>query len=168
MKRIYLAFVALAAFGATPAQAVCPVCVVAVGAGLGLSQYLGIDDTVAGVWVGGLLAAISFWTIDWFNRKNWLSTQKLLRDILIFIFYYGLTIWPLWTQGLVGHPINRLLGVDKLLLGVIVGSLALAGASAWYEWMKKSRGKPHFPYEKVALPFGSLVVFSLIFYFLTK
>ena len=168
MKKTRLLLILASIFSAAPAKAVCPVCVVAVGAGLGLSQYLGIDDTIAGIWVGGLLAAISFWTIDWFNKKSWLTEKKIIRETMIFTVYYGLTIWPLWSQGLIGHPVNRLWGADKLLLGMAVGSLALAGSSAWYEQMKKRRGKPHFPYEKVALPFASLLIFSLIFYFLTK
>lgn len=168
MKKRYLPILSVALFSALPAKAVCPVCVVAVGAGLGLSQYLGIDDTVAGVWVGGLLAALGFWTIDWFTKKNWLNNFNLVRNILIFVAYYGLTIWPLWTQGLIGHPINRLFGIDKLSLGIAVGSLALWGASELYERMKRKNGRPHFPYEKVALPFSALILFSLVFYILTK
>ena len=51
-KLFYFSLPALLALVALPAQAVCPVCIVAVGAGLGLSEYLGIDDTIAGVWIG--------------------------------------------------------------------------------------------------------------------
>jgi len=56
---------------ALPAKAVCPVCTVAVGAGLGFSRYLGIDDTISGIWIGGLMVSISFWTIDWMKTKKW-------------------------------------------------------------------------------------------------
>lgn len=167
-KEISYIAIATGALTALPAQAVCPVCVVAVGAGLGLSEYLGIDDSVAGVWVGGLLAALGFWTIDWLDRKGWLSARKDWRNVFVFAAYYGLTFVPLWFQGLVGHPLNRFWGIDKLILGATVGSLALWGASAWYEALKKRRGKPHFPYEKVALPFSALLICSLVFYFLTK
>ncbi len=52
------------------AQAVCPVCIVAVGAGLGLSEYLGIDDSIAGVWIGGMLIALSTWTISYCDKKD--------------------------------------------------------------------------------------------------
>lgn len=34
------------------AQAVCPVCTVAVGTGVGLSRWLGVDDTITGLWLG--------------------------------------------------------------------------------------------------------------------
>jgi hypothetical protein len=47
MKMKYcLSAISLLLIKAIPAQAVCPVCVVAVGAGLGLSEYFGIDRNV--------------------------------------------------------------------------------------------------------------------------
>ncbi|KKU63742.1 MAG: hypothetical protein UX88_C0023G0019 [Candidatus Woesebacteria bacterium GW2011_GWC2_47_16] len=52
------------------ALAVCPVCTVAVGAGLGVSRWLGIDDSVSGIWVGGLVVSLSFWFADWLTKKN--------------------------------------------------------------------------------------------------
>jgi len=153
---------------AGPAQAVCPVCVVAVGAGLGLSEYLGIDDTIAGLWVGGLLVAITIWTINWFNKKNWHLGNKDIRDIVITLAYYGLTIWPLWSQDLIGHPYNRFWGIDKLILGIGLGSLSFLAASLWYNRIKKRRGHALFPFQKVVMPLGALVILSLLFYFLTK
>lgn len=152
---------------AIPAKAVCPVCVVAVGAGLGLSQYLGIDDTIAGTWIGGMLVAISTWTIDFFNKRNWLNRFKAVRNVLIFVAYYAMVIWPLYNQGLIGANGNTLVGIDKLLLGIIGGSLIFAFAVWLYESMKKKNGKAHFPFEKVALPLGSLALLSFVFYLLT-
>lgn len=153
---------------ALKAQAICPVCVVAVGAGLGLSEYLGIDDTIAGVWIGGLLVALIIWTINWLNKKNWLFGNKDLRDILITVLYYGLTLWPLWGQGFIGNPANRFWNLDKLILGVITGSIGFLIMTFWYNRLKKRRGHAHFPFQKVAMPVGSLIVLSLVFYFLTR
>lgn len=154
---------------AKPAAAVCPVCIVAVGAGLGLSQYLGIDDSIAGVWIGGLTAAIAAWTINWFNKKNWQFGNRTWRDLLTVILYYALVAWPLFTQNLIGHPGNRLFNIDKLVLGIIIGSLAFTGASLWYSNLKKNNGgHAHFPFQKVVMPFGALVILSGLFYLLTK
>lgn len=153
---------------ALKAQAICPVCVIAVGAGLGLSEYLGIDDTVAGVWIGGLLISLIIWTINWFNKRNWLFGNKDWRDILIAILYYGLTLWPLWGRGFIGNPANRLWGIDKLILGVAAGSVGFLIMTLWYDRLKKRRGRAHFPFQKVAMPVGALVILSLVFYFLTK
>ena len=123
---------ALSLLFALPAKAICPVCVVAVGAGLGLSEYLGIDDSIAGVWIGGLLVSMIAWNINWFNKKNWLFGNKDLRDILLTIIYYTLVIWPLMTKNLIGNPFNKVWGVDKLLLGISVGSLVFLLTNQYY------------------------------------
>lgn len=168
---------AAALLAAAPAQAVCPVCVVAVGAGLGLSEYLGIDDAIAGVWIGGMLVAVTIWTINWFNKKKWFSDKaegakvgnKDLRDILITLAYYAMVIWPLVSQGLIGSPLNKLWGLDKLLLGIALGSGAFLGATLWYNDIKKKNGgHAQFPFQKVVWPLGALIILSGVFYFLTK
>lgn len=81
MKKYFLTIISTLLF-ALPAKAACPVCVVAVGAGLGLSEYLGIDDSIAGIWIGGLLIALTIWTINWFNKKAILLAIKLFAIFL--------------------------------------------------------------------------------------
>ncbi|MBI5732038.1 MAG: hypothetical protein HY982_01620 [Candidatus Magasanikbacteria bacterium] len=145
--------------------AFCPICTVAVGAGLGLSRWLGIDDTVSGIWIGGLLASLSGWTINWFNKRD---IKFRGRKIITFLVYYLLVIAPLIWSGVIGHPFNKLWGVDKLVLGIIFGSVVFLAAVALYYFLKKkNNGRPHFPLEKVILPVGSLFVLSLIFYLIT-
>jgi hypothetical protein len=41
-------------FFAETASAICPLCTIAVGAGVGLSRWIGVDDAVTGLWIGGL------------------------------------------------------------------------------------------------------------------
>ncbi|MFA5023988.1 MAG: hypothetical protein WC523_03490 [Patescibacteria group bacterium] len=169
MKKLFYLTLPILALSALPAKAICPVCIVAVGAGLGLSEYLGIDNTIAGVWIGGLLVAVSAWTVAWFNKKNWTFGNKDLRDILVYILFYVLTIWPLFAKNLIGHPYSRLWGVDKLILGVIFGSIGFALAVLWYNNLKKkNNGHAWFPFQKVVWPLSALLILSLIFYFLTR
>jgi len=169
IKKLLFFSLPLSAFVALPAKAICPVCIVAVGAGLGLSEYLGIDDTIAGVWIGGLIVAMIAWTINWLNKKPWNLGNKDLRDILITIIYYAAVIWPLLTENLIGHPWNKLFGVDKLALGIGVGSLGFLGATLWYnDLKKKNNGHAYFPFQKVAWPLGALLILSIIFYLLTR
>jgi hypothetical protein len=154
---------------AIPAQAICPVCIVAVGAGLGLSEYLGIDDSVAGLWIGGLIVGISVWTINYFEKKQWLIKYRDWRDYLIFLIYYVMVLYPLYLQDFIGNPFNQLYGLDKLLLGIVIGSLFFALSAHAYEIIKKRNGgHAHFPFEKVIIPIGALVLLSVIFYFLSK
>jgi len=165
MKKLFYILAPLLVFAAAlPAYAICPVCVIAVGAGLGLSEYLGIDNTIAGLWVGGLLVSVSVWTITWFNQKNWNFGSRLWRNILTFVLYYVLTLWPLWERGMIGQPYDRVWGLDKLLVGTAVGTVGFTAATLWYNHIKKTRGHAHFPYEKVAMPVGALIILSLVFY----
>ncbi|MCX6782324.1 MAG: hypothetical protein NTW66_04395 [Candidatus Magasanikbacteria bacterium] len=167
MKRIApLLISAGALLWALPAKAVCPVCTVAVAGGLGLSRWLGIDDTITGLWAGALVASVTFWTINWLNKKN---IKFYGRKILVAIFWYGLTFVPLYYMGITGHPYNKLWGMDKFVLGVIIGSIVFAIASKIYDYIKeKNHGKAHFPYEKVVIPVVALAVLSAIFYFITR
>ena len=167
-KLFYISLPSLALF-ALPAKAICPVCVVAVGAGLGLSEYLGIDDSIAGVWIGGMMVSLIAWTINWLNKKNWKFGNKDLRDILITIAYYVMVIWPLLAKDMIGHPWNKLFGIDKLALGITVGSLGFLLATLWYnDIKKKNNGHAQFPFQKVAWPVGALIILSFVFYLLIR
>lgn len=152
----------LSLFLALPAQAVCPVCTVAVAGGIGLSRWLGVDDLVTGVWVGGLIVSLTIWTVDWFNKKKLRFRGDLLS---VAALYYIIVLAPLWYGGYIGHPLNSLWGVDKLLLGTAGGSLAFLLAARTHEALKKKNsGKSYFPFQKVALPVVTLAATSLIAY----
>ena len=149
----------------TSVKAVCPVCAVAVGVGVGFSRYLGIDDTITGVWVGGLVLAMSLWTIDWLDRKK---IQFNGRAFITTLAFYALSVLPLYWMGIMGHPGNVFFGVDKILLGVLVGSAVFLASVSWYEDLKKKNGgHAYFPFQKVAMPIGALLAASLLFYLLT-
>jgi hypothetical protein len=108
MKKYISILGGLLFFGALPARAMCPVCTVAVGAGLGVSRWLGIDDTITGLWTGALLVSASLWTLNYFAKKK---IQYPLMRTSVFAFYYVLTIIPLFFTGILGHPFNTLLGI---------------------------------------------------------
>lgn len=150
----------------TKASAMCPVCTVGVVAGLGLSRWLGIDDTISGIWIGGLLMSSSAWTESWLRSKKWNFSGS---PIVIAIAYYALVIIPLYIKEIIGHPFNTLWGIDKLMLGIIVGSVFFGFVAILYKYMKmKNGGKAHFPFEKVVLPISTLIILSTVFYFITK
>jgi len=171
MKKIVLSvfiFLGLSLLFTKKALAMCPLCAVAVGAGISLSRYLGIDDSITGLWVGGLVISFVTWTIDWFDRKN---INFRFRNFLTFIFYYLITIIPLYFMGVLGNPSHAVLGkwIDKLSIGIILGSISFWFAAEWYYFLKeKNNGKAYFPFQKVVMPVGVLVVLSFVFYFLTK
>jgi hypothetical protein len=153
-------------FISTAAFAVCPLCTFAVGAGIGLSQYLGIDDVITGLWVGGLIVSLIAWTISWFNKKN---IRFYGRKISITIIYYGTIIVPLYIRGAMGHALNKLWGVDKILLGIIVGSITFFCGAISYDYLKKKNdNRAYFPFQKIVMSVLPLVILSVIFYYITK
>jgi hypothetical protein len=150
------------------ALAICPVCTVAVGAGIGFSRWLGIDDSITGLWLGGFLLSISLWTIDWLNRKN---IRFFFKRFFVILAYYVLTIVPLYFAKIIGDPYRFVCSCaqDKLLLGIVEGTAVFYFGTRLYEFLKeRNGGKAHFPYEKVVFPVASLIIFTIIFYFITK
>ena len=151
--------------------AVCPVCTIAVGAGVELSRWLGIDDVISGLWIGGLIVSFITWTIDWLDKKKINFRGKKTAVALI---WYSLTVFPLYATGIIGNPAHTLFclcgfNFDKMLLGIIVGSLAFYCGAIWYFYLKeKNSGRAYFPFQKVVMPLAPLILLSIIFYFLTK
>lgn len=146
--------------------AICPLCTIAVGAGIGLAEWLGIDDTISGLWIGGLIVSLIGWTIVWLNKRN---IKFFGRKIIIALAYYTIMLAPLYWKNIIGHPLNTLWGVDKLLLGIIIGSALFIIASVIYMLLKvHNNNKPYFPMQKVIMPVIALTLASGIFYFLTR
>jgi len=148
------------------ALAFCPICTVAVGAGLGLSRYLGIDDSVSGIWVGALILSSGLWFSTWLKKKG---LRIPYRNILITIAFYILTLIPLYFAKIIGHPFNVILGIDKLIFGTIMGSgLFLLGLIIDKVLRSKNDGKVFFYYQKVIIPMTLLISGSMLLFFLTK
>ncbi|PIP53314.1 hypothetical protein COX08_01630 [Candidatus Beckwithbacteria bacterium CG23_combo_of_CG06-09_8_20_14_all_34_8] len=148
----------------TKTYAVCPVCTVAVAAGVGLSRYLGIDDTISGLWIGALLMSSSLWMANWLTRKSWRIPAKTALSILIM---YGITLTPLYFTEIIGHPNNRVWGMDKLFLGIFIGTMFFVISVLIDKWLRtKNEGKVFVPYQKVIIPITLLLSSSLILFFL--
>jgi len=167
---LYIFFIiAVGLLFAKKALAVCPICTIGVGAGLGFSRWLGVDDIISGLWIGGLIVSLIYWTIDWLGKKNIRFKGK---EILSVIFWYLITISPLYFTGFLGNPQNSLFCFcgfyfDKLFLGIITGSIAFWFGASWYYYLKeKHGGRAYFPFQKVLMPIFPLIILSIIFYFL--
>ncbi|MFH0937483.1 MAG: hypothetical protein V1808_04280 [Candidatus Daviesbacteria bacterium] len=152
---------------ATSIYAVCPVCTVAVGAGLGLARFLGVDDTVSGVWIGGLVLSSSFWFSSWLSKKNFSFLPQLITyhlSLIISFLMYLLTILPLWFAQIIGHPFNTIFGIDKLIFGTITGSLVFLLAFWFDKFIRQRIGHQLFIYQKVVFPVSFLGIISLVFF----
>jgi hypothetical protein len=147
------------------ALAVCPVCVIGVSTGLGLARWLKIDDTITGLWIGGLTVGLVMWTIEWFNKKN---INFKWRNIIIILSYYLMVLWPLYSIEIIGDQYHTIWGMDKLILTIFIGSAAFLGFEKWYRVMRAKRGKSLFKYQKIVWAWMPLIILSIIFFFLTR
>jgi hypothetical protein len=155
----FLSVFSLFAFGA---KAVCPVCVVAVGSGVGLCRWLGIDDVITGLWIGGLTVAVIIWFLDWLAKRN---INFKFKNILVWVSFYVFVLFPLYSFNIIGHPLNKIWGTDKLLFGIFLGSFAFLFSIFLNGFLKKkNNGKVFFPYQKVAIPVLLLLILSIVFY----
>jgi len=170
-KKLLLIFGVFIVLFPLSAHAVCPICTVAVGAGVGLSRCLGIDDTISGLWIGGLLVSLIIWTLDWLNKKN---VHFYGRGALIIFLYYAAVVLPLYFKGFIGHPQNSLfcwcgLHWDKLLTGIAIGGIGFYAGAKWYFYLKeKNGGRAYFPFQKVVMPVTPLIILTIIFYLITS
>lgn len=143
--------------------AVCPLCTIAVGGGVGILKSLGVDDLISGIWIGGLTASLILWTEDWLNKKNIQFRGKTILNIL---FYYFLIVGSIYWFNLINFYDYYFYFLPKIIFGIILGSFVFWWAKEFSDYLKqKNNGKAYFPFQKVVIPVLSLIILSLIFYF---
>jgi len=162
----YVIFFIVSLIIPTVAIAVCPLCTFTVGAGIGLAQYFGVDDTITGLWIGGLMVSMVWWTNIWLEKNN---ITFYGRNIVVAVVYYSFAIIPFYFWGIMGHTLNKYYGIDKILLGIVIGSIVFFAGVVSYEYLKNNnQGKAYFPFQKIVMPVAPLVILSIIFCYLTK
>ncbi|MDD4412570.1 MAG: hypothetical protein PHR00_02910 [Patescibacteria group bacterium] len=168
MGKIGFLLSALVLLSAKQALAFCPVCAIAAGAGVGVAREFGVDDFIVGLWLGGLMVALIAWTIEWLAQKKWVFKYY---QYVVGIVFYAITFIPLYFMNIIQKPLKLFdqLPVDKIILGSVLGSFLFWFAGEWYQALKKNNNnKAYFPYQKVIMPLGALILSSVLFYFLIK
>lgn len=166
ISKILLAFV-VAGLVAPSAFAVCPVCTVAVGAGLEGARLLGVDDVITGIWAGGLTLSLFFWTAGWLKKRG--VTSAFWQIVVPFVLYYALLASVYFIPGVIEYGACTLWGIDKFLLGCIVGTFAFYFGARWYAKIKRDNGgHAKFAFQKVVVPVSFLLIATLVFWIITK
>lgn len=169
MKKIILFFslIILGIFSASFAAAQpCPVCVVAIGAGLGLSRWFGIDDVISSIWIGAFMVSLISWTLTFMKKKSWnFHDDGILITLLYIVFVYV----PLYYTGIIGHPLNQIFGIDKIIFGSFAGAFMVYVGHWIHAYLKKiNNNKSYFNYQRVVVPVGILLLTSLILWMIVK
>ena len=145
MRKFFVLAAVLSVFpGQSLANPACAVCTIAIGASLEIARNLGVEDAVVGLWAGALLTLLGYWTIVLFDKKKW--------------YFAGRNFW--------------LIFISVSMLGfVYLHEIVYSPKVIWYIFSQKfylqmkalNGGHAHFPFEKVVLPLGLLLGFSLYF-----
>ena len=145
--------------------AVCPLCTIAAAGGIEVTRLLGVDDLISSIWIGGLIVSVAFWLSDFLAKKKIL--KPILREVLSLFLFYVLTIPFLYWGKMIGIPNNVFLGVDKIIFGIITGSVVFFAGVFLDNFLRKiNKGKVFIYYQKVILPILFLTLASFIFYLL--
>lgn len=144
---------------AAVANPACPICTIAIGAGVGVAESLGVPSVVVGIWAGALLTLLGYWMIKFFDKRGW---KFWGRDVLLigvsvamigFAYVGDLQYTP--------QEIWSVIYLDPILFGALLGMVVLIVVEKLYEWMKrKNGGHAHFPFERVVLPVVALALVS--------
>jgi len=156
-------FVAATAIGSAPASAHCPLCTAATGAGIAVAESYGVDDAIIGLWVGAFIIS----TALWFDRVLKKKYNFPGQSAIISAASLALTVVPFYFAGMFGNPV-LILGMDRLLFGILFGSaLAFVGTEISI-WIKNTRGKVLISYQTIILVTGVLAATSFIFQYLIR
>jgi len=141
------------------ASAHCPLCTAAVGAGVALSRFYGVDDSIVGVWIGSFVVS----TALWFNRllkKKYVALQKFWLIILALL----VTIIPLYSAGMIGQRYSTLLGIDALMFGILAGGFVTAFGVSISERIKMQKNKVLFPFQTIIILLVLLTLTTVVFW----
>ncbi|KXB07010.1 hypothetical protein AKJ51_02220 [candidate division MSBL1 archaeon SCGC-AAA382A20] len=140
------------------ALAHCPVCTLAVGTGVAAARFYGVDSTIIGVWLGAFIISTGLWLTNLLRSRNLLpnSYTDLQNFLISFLVFLSFAI-PFYVSGLIGNPKYTVWGMDKLLLGMVVGSSLSYLGPEISAWIKRRNG------DNVVLPFqGAVIVLILL------
>lgn len=152
-------------FSPIKALAFCPMCIIATGTFLGIFRWLGVDDTIIGLWLGGFILSISMVLNNFLIKRG----KKIKFQLfLILLVFYGLAILFLYQFGGL-NPYNKIFGIDKIIFGIILGSLLLLLVPYLDKFLRKlNQGKIFISHQKVLIAIGLLLIISFILYFSIK
>lgn len=181
VMHIFLAMIVL--FSALPlVSAHCPLCTAAAAGGVAAARFYGVDDSIVGLFLGALIVSSALWFDRMLKKKiDWPFQQALLVVVSFLLlavpFYQSdlITDFQMVKSMPTHHGITGLgvfglsqFGFDKMLFGMIIGSLSIWAAFALSDYIKKKRGKVLWPYQGLSFMVMVLAVLSLLFWLLVN
>jgi hypothetical protein len=148
------------------AFAFCPLCVAATGILTGFFRWLGVDDTIIGLWLGGFITSSSILLSGYIARKQWKIKPS---KITIALISYLATFFILYLDGILVTPYNILFGIPKIIMGLVAGTTIITITPYLNTLLKKANNERNFlSHQKMLVSIVSLLLLSLMIYILIK
>ncbi len=162
---IFLLAGLIAVFLPQRVSAFCPLCMIATGAISGVFRWLGIDDAILGIWLGGFTLSTTILFNNFLIRKN--KRFPLQFPLFVVISYSLMVLTLFWSRSVA--PYNNIFGVNKIFVGMLFGSLLLMIAPILDKLLRRlNQGKILVSHQKVLVALILLFLCSLIFYSVIK
>ena len=111
-----------------------------------------------------MLVSSSMWLFEWLKGKKVVKKEsKKWLALGVAILMYTLVLVPLKFTGIIGHPLNTMMGIDKVVFGIVLGSIVFFTAGRLHFFLKRMNRKPY-SLSKVILPVGALWLTTIILY----
>ena len=144
----------------------CPLCTGATIVGVSITRALGFDDSIVGVFVGGMIISTALWTNKILKNKGAKGNNALRLGSLIALTAV-LTLITFYYAGLFGRGNSfRIFGVESILVGSVSGGLISLVAFYYSNYLKnKNGGRVLFKYQTMIISLATLVANAAVFAF---
>src|SRR3989344_1516054 len=129
-----------------------------------LTRWVGVDDSITGIWIGALLGASAFWLLRYLGQKNKIFFNRFV-GFFIYLTIFVVTLWSFYRFNLIIR-MDNIFGLDKLTFGMILGSAVFYLVDIGNIFIKRKNGKSLFPYQSMAFSLGSVTLASIGVYIL--
>lgn len=175
--RLIVSILTLALIAIPSVMAHCPLCTTGAVVGVGAARYLGVDDSIVGLLIGAVIVSSVLWFNKWLKKKVNFPMQEMAIMLITFLsvaipFYFAgiITNFEMVKSMPEHHSILGLgiYGIDKILFGMILGTLLIWFVFGLSDYIREKRGKVLFPYQGISFMVIALAISSLILWLITK
>lgn len=146
------------------ALAHCPLCTAAAGAAVAITRWYGVDDLVVGSFIGAFVISTGLWFNNILKRRNKGKDYLPFQSVILVLLSLISTIISFSLGGITTNS-YFIFGIDKLIMGTLLGS-GMTWLAFWFsKFLRKNMGRTLIPFQSIILTFAFLSLMNLSFYF---
>ena len=144
----------------------CPLCSAATGTAVAATRYYGVDDLIVGTFIGGFIISTAYWSNKFLMKKNKNKKYIQFQLPIVIILSLLLTFITFYFAKLLKNPnpAFQIFGIDKIVVGSVIGSLISVFAFWFNDFLRRIKGKSFFPFQGIVLSLALLSLTSLLYY----